>query len=89
VKDATTGDLIVKLVNTTATAHPVQLALAGFTPIGKTAALTVLTDANPLRENTPDAAPLEPVSSAIPIGATTAYEVPAQSVSVLRFTGKP
>jgi alpha-L-arabinofuranosidase len=88
VKDATTGDLVVKLVNTTTTPYAVNLAFAGFTPVGATAALTVIADNDPLRENTPDKAPLEPTSRTIPVGATTAYEIPAQSLSVLRFASK-
>jgi alpha-L-arabinofuranosidase len=90
VKDATTGDMIVKLVNNTASPRPVRIAFAGFVPTGSTAALTVLADADLNRENTDRSQTmLVPVATTIPVSATTTYEVPAQSLSVLRFAAKP
>jgi len=85
VKDSSTGDIIVKLVNVTAAVVPVQLNLAGLGPINPAATQTVLTG-NPKAEDSFDAPQnLLPQTSEITVGASFACDAPAYSLTVIRM----
>ena len=86
VRDPATGDLIVKLVNNTAAARPMKIAFDDFKPKNTSATLTVLAGLDPLMENNEHTSvPLQPTTCTVPIGSP--YEVPAYSLSILRYAG--
>jgi alpha-L-arabinofuranosidase len=83
--DEKSGDLIVKVVNTTPAARPVRVALGPTAAPGQ-ARLIVLANTNLLEENSLDKpSAVAPVESAVAVtGADVALELVPNSVSVLR-----
>jgi alpha-L-arabinofuranosidase len=89
VRDTKSGDVILKMVNTAPTPKPVQIELAGGGGAGedRTATRTVLAG-DPLATNGIDAPrPLLPTTSAIRIRGSSAHELPAHSLTVIRING--
>ena len=92
VRDSATGDVIVKLVNGTGSALPLRLDLAGLATSAASAAkarLTVLhaADETVAREDgKPDPVSLETREMALPASDPLAFDAPALSLTVLRFS---
>lgn len=87
VKDSKSGDVMLKLVNVSSNAVPIQVNLAG-APKFNSAIRTVLA-AELSSHNTferPDA--VAPVSEALAARESFAYEVPANSLTVFRFKAR-
>jgi alpha-N-arabinofuranosidase len=83
--DERAGDIIVKVVNTAATARPLRVALDGVTAAG-TGRLQVLSNADLQAENSLDQpARVAPVESPVMLnGAELRLDLPPQSVTVVR-----
>ena len=88
VKDAATGDLILKLVNVGPSALPAQVNLSGFGKIDPAASCTVLTG-DPAAKNTP-AAPrtVVPATTAFTAGPSFHYDVPANALVIIRMKSR-
>jgi len=85
VRDTQSGDLILKLVNGSATERPLQIQLPGL-PGPRSAALTVLTAADPTVANDfeqPDR--VAPQTRSLNVTPEFDYAVPAHSLSVIRI----
>ncbi|MGA4644243.1 alpha-L-arabinofuranosidase C-terminal domain-containing protein [Limisphaera sp. 4302-co] len=85
VRDRSTGDAIVKLVNGSGRPRWLTLELPGLTD-RRSGTLTVLTHADPLAENefgAPDR--IRPQVRTVEVSTPFALELPAWSLSVLRF----
>ena len=85
-REASTGDIILKLVNVQATAQPLRIAIQGVPAIKKDATGEVLTGA--LTDVNTVAEPTKVVPAPISIhdaGTTFTHELPAHSVSVIRL----
>ena len=85
-RDLKTGDVILKLVNTSATSQPLQVNLQGAKGVAKTASATVISgepgDVNSM------AAPQKIAPKTLTVtgtGASFAHDLPAHSVTVLRL----
>ena len=88
VRDSASGDLCIKLVNLTDAEQPVQVVLNGLGSSARSAALTVLTAADPLAMNEPGKpAAVQPQSDTLTIGPTFSYPAPAFSLTVIRIPG--
>ena len=86
VRDSRSGEVILKIVNTTASPHPLKLQLAGIEKFSTTAGLTILQGDDAMAANdfeNPDA--VTPQSREIPIRELPAYQAPARSLSVIRL----
>jgi alpha-L-arabinofuranosidase len=79
VKHAKTGDIILKLVNVTASATRVPVELAG--SVKPSATRTILA-------GDPDALDTLPVTSDFTVGNSFAYDAPAHSITVIRMKTK-
>jgi alpha-L-arabinofuranosidase len=82
VGDGKTGDLIIKLVNGANEPRPLRIVLAGVKRLPATASKTVLAGANPAET---DEHAVQPQTSTMTIAPTFDYEVPANSLTVLRL----
>lgn len=89
VSDSKTGDLILKLVNGANTAKPLQVVLSGAKGLSASATQTVFADPNAdvvNRDGNPPA--VQPQTSPITVGPVFDYEVPANSLTVIRIKSK-
>lgn len=88
VKDSQTGDLILKLVNTSAAAVGARVDLSGFGPLQPNARCTVLTG-SPLGENTfANPGGVVPQTSAFAAGSSFSYEVLPYSLVIIRVSAR-
>ncbi|WP_442482613.1 family 43 glycosylhydrolase [Aeoliella sp. SH292] len=86
VRDSSTGDVVVKIVNNGPSSVPVAFKLAGTQTFQPIARCTTLTGA-PLDANPKDAAAIVwPTESKLKCGATIEHRVPAYSLTVIRLT---
>ncbi len=88
VRDSRSGDVIVKLVNTGADAHTLNVRIAGAGSFAKEGVKIVLTG-DPAAVNdakTPRA--VVPQTTTLAVGEEIACEAPAHSLTVLRLTAK-
>jgi alpha-L-arabinofuranosidase len=84
-KDASTGDLIVKVVNAQASPARTAIDLGAGTEVAPTARVTTLA-ADPAAQNTADERPVQPRSSTFDgVGSTFSYTFPAHSVTFMRI----
>ena len=87
VRDSTSGDVILKMVNTAATPQRLRLELNGLGSDNASAQRTVLSG-DPLATNDVDAKrPVLPNTSAASVGRSSAHELPAHSLTVIRVKG--
>lgn len=87
LRDSRSGDLVLKLVNTSAAAIPLHIALDGAKNLAASATATVL-KGDPRAVNEPEAAPqLAPQTAKLAIAPTFDYEAPASSLTVIRIPG--
>jgi alpha-L-arabinofuranosidase len=90
VRDTRTGDLILKLVNTSREPKPFQLNLDGMKTksLGRSATVTVLAG-DPGTKNDPgNTQPLVPKTTQLTVGPTFSYDAPANSLSVIRIPSR-
>jgi alpha-L-arabinofuranosidase len=86
VRDSSTGDVVVKIVNNGPSDVPVRFKLASAEQFQPVARCTTLTGA-PLDANPKDAAAIvRPTESELKCGATIKHRVPAYSLTVIRLT---
>jgi alpha-L-arabinofuranosidase len=87
VRDSKTGDLILKLVNGSATAKPLKIELNGAKNFSPNAAKTVLagSDADVVNEDGKPPA-VTPQISLLTISPAFEYEAPANSLTVIRIS---
>jgi len=89
VRNSTTGDVIIKLVNGDNISKALHIELNGLTPLPKNATKTILTGANADVVNPEGGVPAaKPEESAIEIGKVFDYEAPANSFTVIRIKFK-
>ena len=90
VADDATGDIVVKLVNYSATARPVALSLPGVKKLGKTGRATVLASPDLNAVNSLDQPQhLAPQESTFKVAsANVTYTLAPYSLTVLRIPGK-
>jgi alpha-L-arabinofuranosidase len=87
--DTQSGDVILKILNTTGENVQANLRLDGATHVAPEGELTVLTSGNPEDENsfaTPDK--IAPIARAIPTGSTSAIPLAPYSLNILRLHTK-
>jgi alpha-L-arabinofuranosidase len=87
--DTQSGDVILKILNTTGENVQANLRLDGATHVAPEGELTVLTSGNPEDENsfaTPDK--IAPIARAIPTGRTSAIPLAPYSLNILRLHTK-
>ncbi|MGW7286246.1 alpha-L-arabinofuranosidase C-terminal domain-containing protein [Streptomyces sp. NPDC054847] len=84
-RDASTGELIVKVVNAQASPARTAIDLGAGTHVAPTARVTTLA-ADPAAQNTADETPVRPRSSTFDgVGSTFSYTFPAHSVTFMRI----
>lgn len=85
IRDSRSGDLVLKLVNTSATPIPLHLVLDGAKELAASATATVL-KGDPRSVNDPGAAQLlGPQTTKLAIAPSFDYEAPASSFTVIRI----
>jgi alpha-L-arabinofuranosidase len=85
VADTQTGDVIVKLVNTTLAAVPAQVNLAGLGPVNPAAVKTVLTGDPRAEDSFARPQNILPVSAPFAVSNSFACDAPASSLTVIRL----
>jgi alpha-L-arabinofuranosidase len=85
IRDGKSGDLILKLVNTGSAARPLRVNLAGAKGLLPEAARTVLTGPPTAVNGSRNHQPLVPKSETIAAAAAFDYDIPACSLTVLRY----
>jgi alpha-L-arabinofuranosidase len=89
VRDRHTGDIILKIVNGEPTPQALAVRLAGAKQLPATAQRTVFGGADADVANTDGAPPaVVPHTDTLPLSPTLSYEAPANSLTILRFSGK-
>ena len=90
VRDGSSGDIILKLVNGAAEARSLRISLTGAANLSPDAQMTVLAGDDADAVN-PDGRPptVFPVVSTIPIGASFEHALPANSLTILRIKSRP
>lgn len=84
-KDESTGELILKVVNTNAAAHHVNLNVAGVAGLASTGNLQVLSNAHLEQINSFDEQSIQPVSSEVAVsGSDFSLDLQPYSMNVLR-----
>jgi len=87
VRDRSTGDIILKLVNGAAVTRALSFELDGVGELSASATLTVLAGENPLSVNDfPNPQTVVPHTSTLAVGARFDYEAPPYSLSIIRIT---
>lgn len=88
VRDAKTGDVILKLVNTSATSQPLPIDLSSFRGLGSAATLTVLAGDKDAKNTLASPRTVQPKTTAYRAGRRFTYAAPPYSLTVLRVRGK-
>jgi alpha-L-arabinofuranosidase len=88
VRDAKTGDVILKLVNAGPTAWPLPIDLSSFKGLGSAATLTVLTDDKDAKNTLASPRTVLPKTTAYRAGKRFTYAAAPYSLTVLRVRGK-
>jgi alpha-N-arabinofuranosidase len=88
VRDAKTGDVILKLVNASARAQPFQVDLAGFQGLNMAATRTVFAGARDARNTFASPQTVRPVVTAYKAAKRFAYEAQPYSLTMIRLRGK-
>ena len=88
VKDSKTGDVILKIVNTGATAATARADISAFNQLGNKATLSVLTGDAKAKNTINEPDNIVPAITNIATSALKAYQVPAHSFSVIRIKAK-
>ncbi|MFT4175255.1 MAG: alpha-L-arabinofuranosidase C-terminal domain-containing protein [Luteolibacter sp.] len=88
VRDSETGDVILKIVNE-GPGHTLDITFKNASQLSNEADLTILSgpDLNAANEG-PDAKPVLPKTSKLQVGTTFTYDVPENSLSVIRIPSK-
>jgi alpha-L-arabinofuranosidase len=86
-RETTTGDIILKVVNSAPEAAPMTITVSGAPKLGTQATLTVLTAGNPLDENTfEDPMKVSPKTSRLAVaGPAIAHTFAPHSLTILRI----
>jgi alpha-L-arabinofuranosidase len=88
VRDSSTGDLVVKIVNGANSPRPLRVELPGLAPAARTATRTVLAGPDPCAANQDHLPPVAiPRTDTLAISPAFDYDAPANSLTVLRITG--
>jgi len=85
VKNSSSGDIILKLVNVSQKAVPTRIDLSTSGPIETTADCTVLTGDSKAVNSFENPGLVVPATSHLTVGETFAYEVPPYSLTVIRI----
>jgi alpha-L-arabinofuranosidase len=88
VRDSRTGDVILKIVNTSATPQPLRFRLASATSLATKATRTVLTGDPKTMNSFDNPAPLAPTTTTLSVGATFDDEAPAHALTVIRVPAR-
>lgn len=86
VRDSTTGDIIIKLVNTSDDAKPLKINLTGAGDVRANATRSVLTGDPAAVNSRENKTPLVPVTSEMQVSNPFTYEAPANSLTVIRIS---
>ncbi len=85
VRDSKSGDLILKLVNTSHEPKSLRIALDGATKLPASAAATVLAGDPGAKNDVGTAPAVTPKTTPLAVGPTFAYDAPASSLTVIRI----
>ncbi|MGE5608237.1 MAG: alpha-L-arabinofuranosidase C-terminal domain-containing protein [Bacillota bacterium] len=85
VRDSTTGDLILKLVNSSSTPTPLRIKVSGMPNLATKATRTVLTGPPMAVNSLENPKPLMPETADIAVGPSFDHELPAHSLTVIRI----
>lgn len=85
VRDGRTGDVILKIVNASASAQPLHVDLSGLKKVSPKALKTVLAGDPSALNSFEDPARVAPVTSDITVDRQFDYEAPAHSLTVIRI----
>ncbi|HUC85412.1 MAG TPA: hypothetical protein VL970_09490, partial [Candidatus Acidoferrales bacterium] len=85
VKDTKTGEVILKLVNVTAEPVQSEVNLMGIGQVNPAATRTVLAGSPQAEDNDANPAKVVPVSADFQAGKSSTSELPAYSLTVVRF----
>jgi alpha-L-arabinofuranosidase len=85
VRDSKSGDLILKLVNTSREPKPLQLNLDGMKSRAKSATATVLAGDPGAKNDAGKAPTVTPKTTTLAVGPTFTYDAPASSLTVIRI----
>jgi alpha-L-arabinofuranosidase len=88
VRDAKTGDVILKLVNASATAQPFQVDLSGLKGLNMAATRTVFTGDKDAKNTFASPATVMPKTAAYKAKLRFSYEAQPYSLTVIRLRGK-
>jgi len=88
VQDSETGDIILKMANTGAEPKKMDIDLSGFKGIHREAEKTILTGNSDAENTFENPKNVVPSTSEIKITSKFKYEVPANSLTVLRIKAK-
>ena len=88
VRDARTGDVILKLVNASATPQPFQVALSGFQGLNMKATRTTFAGSPEARNTFASPQTVLPKTAAYQAGKTFTYRAEPYSLTVIRLKGK-
>lgn len=85
VRDSKSGDLVLKLVNTSREPMPLRIALDGSTKLPASATATVLTGDPGAKNDAGNAPAVTPKTAPLAVGPTFAYAAPASSLTIIRI----
>jgi alpha-L-arabinofuranosidase len=88
VRDAKTGDVILKLVNASATAQPFQVDLTGFKGLNTAATRTIFAGDKDAKNTFASPQTVMPKTAPYKAGKRFAYEAQPYSLTVIRLRGK-
>jgi alpha-N-arabinofuranosidase len=88
VRDAKTGDVILKLVNASASAQPFQVDLTGFKGLSLAGTRTIFTGDKDAKNTFASPQTVRPVAAAYKAGKRFSYEAQPYSLTVIRLRGK-
>jgi alpha-L-arabinofuranosidase len=85
VRDSKSGDLILKLVNTSREPKPLRIALDGAKKLSASATATVLAGDPGAKNDAGKAPTVTPKTTTLAVGPTFTYDAPASSLTVVRI----